>query len=180
MESIGKTIRSFRKSRKLSLKQVADHIGCNPSYLSQVENNKLDPSASRLKEIAAALGTTIVQLLSEESHDNVILRKSDRQRVFIPASKLTIEILVHQSPEKKIDARVATISPGGGSDGGYAHDGEEFGYVLKGVMELTIEDQNYYLNEGDTFYYSSQKKHKFKNNGDEDLQILWVNHPPSW
>jgi quercetin dioxygenase-like cupin family protein len=145
-----------------------------------VENNKLDPSITRLKHIADAMGTTVVKLLSEESNGDVVLRKADRQRAIVPGSNLRIEILVRQSPDKKMDARLATVGPGGGSLGQYAHEGEEFGFIVKGSIELTVEDITYTLNEGDTFYFHSSRNHSFRNDGDKDVHILWVNHPPSW
>jgi transcriptional regulator with XRE-family HTH domain len=180
MESIGTRLRSIRKSQGLSLRQVAERVGCTPSYLSMVENDKLDPSASRLKSIADALGSTIVKLFSEQNEDDIVLRRSERQRVAFRGSKLTIEILIHQGPDKKLDARLAIMEPGGGSEGDYAHQGEEFGYVLKGTLELTVEGIAYTLREGDTFYFESRQPHRFRNVGDDEVQILWVNHPPSW
>ena len=76
MDSIGSRLRSLRKIQGLSLKQVAEIVGCTPSYLSMVENDKLDPSASRLKKIADALGSTIIQLFSERPNgEEVVLRK---------------------------------------------------------------------------------------------------------
>jgi transcriptional regulator with XRE-family HTH domain len=180
MESIGSRIRLVRKSRELSLKQLANRVGCAPSYLSMVENNKLDPSASRLKVIADALGITIVQLLSEPSGGDVVLRKQERQRASVPGSKLLIEILVRQGAGKKMDARLATIYPGGGSKGDYSHIGEEFGFIVKGTLELTVDGTTHSLNEGDTFYFHSSRNHRFQNSSDEDVIVLWVNHPPSW
>jgi transcriptional regulator with XRE-family HTH domain len=181
MDSIGSKLRSLRKDRELSLKQVAHRIGCSPSYLSMVENDKLDPSASRLKRIVDALGSTIIELFSEESNgEEVVLRKEERQRVAVRGSKLVIEILVRQGPGKNIDARLAIVSPGGGSEGDYSHTGEEFGYIVKGTLELTVDGATHILNEGDTFYFDSTRAHRFRNTSDETVEVLWVNHPPSW
>ncbi|MGB9618134.1 MAG: helix-turn-helix domain-containing protein, partial [Desulfomonilaceae bacterium] len=60
MESLGAKLRALRKQQGLSLKQLAERVGCAPSYLSMVENERLDPSVSRLKKIVDALGKTIV------------------------------------------------------------------------------------------------------------------------
>lgn len=181
MDSIGNRLRSLRKTQGLSLKQVAELVGCTPSYLSMVENNKLDPSASRLKRIADALGSTIIELFSERPNgEEVVLRKDDRQRVAVRGSKMLIEILIRQGPDKKLDARLAVVGPGGGSEGDYSHSGEEFGFIVKGTLELTVDGVTEILNEGDTFYFHSTREHRFRNPGDENVEILWVNHPPSW
>lgn len=181
MSSIGSRLRAVRKARGLSLKQVAELVGCTPSYLSMVETDKLDPSVSRLKKIADALGSTIVELFSEGSSDQqVILRKEERQRVSVLGSKLLLEILVRQGSDKKLDARLAVVAPGGGSVGDYVHPGEEFGYVMRGTLELTVNGTTYVLREGDTFYFNSTSPHRFRNVSNEEVEVLWVNHPPSW
>lgn len=180
MDTLGNKLRKLRKSQGLSLKEVAGHIGCSPSYLSMVENSKLDPSISRLKKIAEGLGSTIVDLFQEPGGDNVVMRANKRPRASFGRSKLRIEILVHQLPNKAMDARLAIVGPGGGSEGDYQHSGEEFGLILEGSLELTVEDITHKLNQGDSFYFHSTQEHRFTNPGDEDCVIVWVNHPPSW
>lgn len=180
MVSVGSRLRAVRKTRGLSLRQLAERVGCTPSYLSMVENDKLDPSASRLKKIADALDSTIVELFSEPSNNGVVLRKEERQRVSFPGSGLMIEILIRQVPGLAMDARLAIVGPGGGSEGDYSHPGEEFGYIVQGTLELTVEETTYVLNEGDTFYFQSSRNHRFRNVTNEDVKVLWVNHPPSW
>ena len=180
MESLGTKLRSLRKLQGLSLRRLAERVGCTPSYLSMVENDRIDPSVSRLKRIVDSLGKTIVDLFGEPEQGDIVLRKEKRPRASFPGSKLLIEILVLQSPDKKMDARLATVSPGGGSEGDYVHPGEEFGLVLKGTMELTVDATSYQLNEGDCFYFNSTRNHRFRNNSDQDTQVVWVNHPPTW
>ncbi|MEW6348483.1 MAG: cupin domain-containing protein [Thermodesulfobacteriota bacterium] len=181
MDTLGNRLRRQRKARELSLKQLAALVGCTPSYLSMVENDKLDPSVSRLKKIADALGATIVKLFSEGSgEEGVVLRREERQRVSVHGSKLLIEILIRQGSEKKMDARLAIVAPGGGSVGEYTHTGEEFGYLIRGTLELSVNGTTYVLREGDTFYFNSTSPHSFRNVSEEEAEVLWVNHPPSW
>ena len=180
METLGTKLRILRKSQGLSLKQLADRVGCAASYLSMVENDRLDPSVSRLKRIVDALGKTIVDLFGEPGDGDIIVRKEKRARAAFPGSKLLIEILVPQAPEKKMDARLAVVAPGGGSDGDYSHPGEEFGIVLRGTLELTVDGATYLLQEGDCFYFHSTRNHRFRNKSDQEAQVVWVNHPPSW
>jgi len=180
MEPLGPKLRSLRKARKLSLKQLAERAGCSPSYISMVENNKVDPGVSRLKKIADALELTIVDLFSAQTGQRHIIRKEERIKAEFSGSKTRIEILVPQLLNKAMDARVAVIYPGGSSEGDYRHPGEEFGLVLKGELELSIDGVNHLLKEGDSFYFESTRKHRFRNPGNDDTCVVWVNHPPSW
>lgn len=180
MDQLGSKLRKLRKDQGFSLQTAAKRIGCSPSYLSMVENHKLDPSISKLKKIAEGLGTTIVDLFQENGGDDVVMRAHKRPRASFPRSKMFIEILVPRSPGRQLDARLAVVSPGGGSKGDYSHQGEEFGLILEGSLELTVGGADYTLQEGDSFYFESTKEHRFANLGKGECRILWVNYPPSW
>jgi uncharacterized cupin superfamily protein len=145
-----------------------------------VENGRVDPSVSRLKRIAQGLGVTIVDLFRNESEQDVVIRKHNRSRAEFRRSKTVIEILVPSIPDKQMDARLAIIHPGGSSEGDYHHPGEEFGLVLNGILELSIDGVKHRLMQGDSFYFRSIQNHRFRNPGDEDTLVVWVNHPPSW
>ena len=180
MEHIGSKLRELRKVRSLSLKKLSALTGCAPSYLSMVENGKIDPGISRLKRIAEGLDVTIIDLFQEKSTGKVVIRRHERIQAEFKSSKTRIEILVPPIPEKQIDARLAYIAPGGSSDGYYRHPGEEFGLVLKGSLEITIGGGVYHLAEQDSFYFSSTQNHRFENVSKEETVVLWVNHPASW
>ncbi len=177
---LGTRLRTVRKAKRLSLKQLAERAGCSPSYLSMVENGKIDPGVSRLKKIVDALHMTIVDLFQSQTEQKLIIRKSERIQVEFASSRTRIEILVPKLPEKQMDARLAVIYPGGSSEGDYRHPGEEFGFVVNGHLELTIDGIPYLLQEGDSFYFASNRTHRFRNPGTEDAVVVWVNHPPSW
>jgi len=73
------------------------------------------------------------------------------------------------------------VSPGAGSGDSYAHEGEEFLYILKGKLEIALEGgQPEKLNEGDSFYFASNMKHNWTNPGKQEAWVLWVNTPPTF
>ncbi len=180
MEHFGIRLRELRKSRKLSLKQLADMAGCSSSYLSMVENGKVDPGISRLKRIADGLNVTLVDLFQNEPTEKIILHKYERAEGAFRGSRTRVETLVPRIKGRKMDARLAIISPGGSSEGTYRHPGEEFGLVLSGSMDLSVGGITYHLTKDDSFYFSSDQDHSFANTGQEDAIVVWVNHPASW
>ena len=71
---------------------------------------------------------------------------------------------------------VMHVGPSGSSgDALYTHDGEEAGFVLKGGIALTVGDTQYQLRAGDSFRFSSQVPHAFRNTGKTPVEIVWVN-----
>ncbi len=64
---LGTKIRILRKSKQLTLKNLSEKIDLSISYLSDIENNRKNPSLDRLKDIAVGLEASINDLISEES-----------------------------------------------------------------------------------------------------------------
>jgi len=64
---VGKLIRQLRKQREVTLRQLGDATGANPTYLSKVENGRLNstPSSKTLIAIADALDVDRDWLLTE-------------------------------------------------------------------------------------------------------------------
>jgi transcriptional regulator with XRE-family HTH domain len=180
MANLGFRLKNLRKSKRLSLKQLGVLASCSASYLSMVENGKVDPSCSHLLKIAECLGVTTVDLFQPHASQDqrVVTRKDEREQVEFPREKIKIEILLPSIANKQIDARLAVIRPGGSSNGDYKHPGEEFGLILKGRLELVIDEVVHNLMEGDSFYFQSTRIHSFQNPGNEETVVVWVNCPP--
>jgi transcriptional regulator with XRE-family HTH domain len=76
---IGDKIKKLRKDKLLTLKDLGDLLDMSPSFLSDIENNRTQPSLVRLKEIAKELNVSVCQLLEEhcEIHDQVAQYRPD-------------------------------------------------------------------------------------------------------
>jgi mannose-6-phosphate isomerase-like protein (cupin superfamily) len=72
------------------------------------------------------------------------------------------------------------IAPEAGSGESYTHEGEEFLYILRGELQIALENQQYRLKPGDSFYFESATPHKWKNPGRAETWVLWVNTPPTF
>jgi mannose-6-phosphate isomerase-like protein (cupin superfamily) len=72
------------------------------------------------------------------------------------------------------------IAPGAGSGDSYAHEGEEFLFLLRGELHIALEDEGYDLKSGDSFYFESSVPHRWANPGRSETWVLWVNTPPTF
>jgi transcriptional regulator with XRE-family HTH domain len=180
MTDLSKKLKQIRVQKKFTQKELAQKVRCTPAYICQLERGRADPSIATLKKISSALGTTIIDFFRTDYAEKVILKKKNREVFKFPKSKTTVETLIPNPGNKKMDARIAFIGPGGGSRGTYHHEGEEFGYVIQGEIELSYSGETYHLGTGDSFYLKSHLAHEFQNKGDEEATVLWVNHPPSF
>ncbi|AFS79813.1 putative HTH transcriptional regulator, lambda repressor-like, DNA-binding protein [Gottschalkia acidurici 9a] len=69
---IGKRIKELRVDYGLSLKQLSERIDISISFLSDIENNRSNPSLDRLKDIAKGLNTTVSYLIGESENSFVL------------------------------------------------------------------------------------------------------------
>jgi mannose-6-phosphate isomerase-like protein (cupin superfamily) len=72
------------------------------------------------------------------------------------------------------------VAPQAVSGDSYTHEGEEFLYVLRGQLAITLETGEYRLKAGDSFYFESETPHHWKNPGRVETCVLWVNTPPTF
>jgi transcriptional regulator with XRE-family HTH domain len=182
MSEISEKLRALRKSRKMTLKDVSERAGCTSAYISQLEKGRANPSIATLKRIAQVFDVRIVDFFldNEGDEDDVVVRKNQRVAMDFNPGCAVMESLVGYTKNRRMQALYNRIRPGGGSNGEYTHEGEEFGIVLGGELELTVGDRVYYVREGDSFYFPSNKPHGFHNRGETETIVIWVTSPPSF
>lgn len=184
---IGAYLKHARLNKHLSLRQLSEEVGCSESFLSKVENDKLRPSLSMLHRVVTVLDISIGKLFIAEKDDDPIVTvvRADSRPVlntghFQSGKGIALEALVPTSTAVLLEANIHRISPGGSSMGLIHHQGEEMGFVLEGKIELSVEGKKTIVNEGDTFFFRSHLKHGYRNIGDHEAQIVWVNTPQSF
>ncbi len=180
---VGTKVRHTRRLRGLTLKEVADQAGCSESLLSKIENGRANPSLKMLKRLAAALGLTVGQFFAQESNpDNVVMKAAARIKFETDPNGNgdKIEPLADHSIGHLLECHLHHIAPGGGSGGNFQHEGEEFGFVLEGEIELTVAGRQYIAATGDSFFFRSEKPHAWANKGKTQARVLWINTPPTF
>jgi mannose-6-phosphate isomerase-like protein (cupin superfamily) len=79
-----------------------------------------------------------------------------------------------------MEAHMFRLAPGAGTEESYTHAGEEFLYVLRGEFAISLEEEEYRLKTGDSFYFESMTPHRWSNPGKIETQVLWINTPPTF
>ncbi len=65
MTSIGDNIRKYRRKKNLTQKQLGELLELSNTYLSDIENNRTNPSIKTLKKLAKAMEISYILLLED-------------------------------------------------------------------------------------------------------------------
>lgn len=181
--SIGEKIKKSRNDKGLSLRDLAEKVELSASFLSQIEQGKASPSIENLKKIATALDVRVSFLIEDdEVQRNVdFVQKAQMKYIESRDSNTKMALLTVSNEEKTMEPILYEIGPGGESGRNYySHSGEEFIYVIQGELTLYINESVYQLKEGDSLYFKSNQKHRFKNASKKETKAIWVVSPPGF
>jgi DNA-binding transcriptional MerR regulator/quercetin dioxygenase-like cupin family protein len=181
-ELAGARLRTLRTKHGLSLRKAAQAAGVSIAHLSLVERGLATPTVALLQRIAAAYGGTLLELFDATEGDGTagkLVRAGERRRLQ-GFDRVQMEDLV-RFPDAALQVEIFTVEPGGGSGGGYAHEGEEAIFVLEGCLQVLLdESERYDLAPGDTLYFRSTQVHRWHNPGATPARVFWVNTPPTF
>lgn len=182
--AVGQKLRHARRRQHLTLKAVADRVGCSESMLSKIELGRVAPGLDLLARLAESLNASVAALFSEpDSMGVVVYQDGERPTIEVgggqvDAEPTVLQRLVPLADGRLLNGNIHVVPPGGGSSGALAHRGEEVGYVVDGFIELTVDGKVSLLGAGASFYFSSTLPHSYRNIGTEVARIVWINSPP--
>ncbi len=177
---LGVRVRELRKARDWTLEQAATQAGLARSTLSKIENGQMSPTYDALKKLAVGLDISIPQLFTppqaEKINGRLAVTKSGQG-----SAQATVtyehELLADTLTKKRMLPYRARVRARDMSefDGWVRHDGEEFLYVLTGVIRLYTEFyEPIEMRRGDSAYYDATMGHNVMSVSAEDANILWV------
>ncbi len=177
---LGARVRELRKARGWTLEQAAKQAGLARSTLSKIENGQMSPTYDALKKLAVGLEISVPQLFTPPAAEKINGRMAVTKSGEGAAKATTTyehELLGETLLKKQMMPYRARIRARNMDefDGWVRHDGEEFLYVLTGVILLYTEFyEPVELRRGDSAYYDATMGHNVVSVSAEDATILWV------
>lgn len=177
---LGARVRDLRKARGWTLERAARQAGLARSTLSKIENGQMSPTFEALKKLALGLEITVPQLFTAPAREQISGRMAvTKSGEGVPKATATYEheLLAEVLGRKRMLPYRARIRARAVEEfGGWVrHDGEEFLYVLTGVIRLYTElYEPIEMRRGDSAYYDATMGHNVISISLEDATILWV------
>ena len=175
---LGAKIKRLRLQCGLTQEELADRCELTKGYISQLENELTSPSIQTLLDVLSALGTTAAEFFAEDEEEKVVFTPDDFFEKEAEGHKITW--LVPNSQRNEMEPILIEVEPGHASVKDMPHEGEEFGYVLRGEVVLRLGKNEYALRAGDSFYYEGGKVHFIENRSAETAEVIWVASPPTF
>lgn len=179
--AVSQRIKEIRKKKGLSLQDLAQRSGFSTAMLSQIENHVISPSLGTLIKLAQALEMRLGELIAGPGGRSfAIVRKGEGSITSRYASRsgLTYGYSYQSlSPDLKgphMEPFLVTLEPTAGSKAPSLHEGEEFIFVLEGLVKVTLEGLTDILKPGDSMYYHSSLPHRVECHEGEPAVILAV------
>lgn len=162
---MGNTLKSLRKERKLTLKDLAEKTGVSISFLSQVERGKSSVTLESLKKMADALGVNpSVFFAKDDLQDDLNTR---RERFYYKDLSDGIQ-------DANFSPILVTLQPGENEGNAFSHGGHEFLFVVEGLLTVEVDGKQLKLSEQQSILFDAHKTHYWFNHTEQVVRFLVV------
>ena len=178
---VGERLRALRRSRRATLRTVAERSGLSESFLSQVERGRSSASIESLRRVADALGVSMADLFEPDGLPGPrVLRRDERPALSFGV--LGKKLLLTPRPLHHLEVFAGELEVDGSTGAEpYAHgDSEELFVVLSGTVQLELGGELFDLEPGDSIDYRSSTPHRISNTGQDLAEVMWIISPPSY
>jgi transcriptional regulator with XRE-family HTH domain len=164
-EQIGDRIKHLREDKGLTIIELSQLTGFDEQTLRDIENNSISPQLGTIIKLSKALDAALQRLISGEGQKLYAVTRKDEQKVInrstAEGGQRAAYTYMSLAPEVKgrhMEALIVQLEEVSGDDRS-VHGGEEFIYVMEGVVILDIGEERFELEPGDSAYYLSTTAH---------------------
>jgi len=179
--AVGQKLKMLRDKKGLTLEEVSHNTGVSVSYLSRIESGQVNVSIATLQKLATFYEKNLLYFFEGlETKEQKLIRAGLGRILETDEEGIKVELLTALN-EPQMEPLLYTVAPGAGRNENISHEGEEFVYVIKGVLEIWLDEtERYVVGSGDSFYFKSTQQHRWRNISNEELVVVWVSTPPTF
>jgi transcriptional regulator with XRE-family HTH domain len=156
-DDLGHRLRAAREQKNIGLRELARRLGVSASLISQIETGKTEPSINTLFAIVSELELSVNEIVFEA-------REASR------ASSGKLESRADDGPAARDRPPVSESTP---PQSLMRHNGTEYGYILRGRLQVSIGFDTYEIGPGDSIAFDCTQPHRFSTVGDEAVEAVW-------
>lgn len=180
-QEAGRSLKKLRTQKKITLERLSKETGLSVGFLSQFERGLTSIAIDTLEKIAAVFDVEIDYFISppKKPDSSVILKSHALEVSDIISSNIILRTMNNNIADKALYPRLIEILPLAQEEDitTYTHEGEEFIYVLEGILTLLHKNREYSLYPGDSAHYFSTEEHNWTNKTNKVVKFLCVSLP---
>ena len=178
---IGEKIKRLRLQRGLTQEELADRCELSKGFISLLERDLTSPSIATLMDILECLGTDLQAFFSEQRDEKLVFTEEDTYvKEDDEELKGSIRWLVPTAQKNQMEPILVEMEAGGRTYEDNPHEGEEFGYVLAGAVQIVLGERVVRARKGESFCFRPTEPHYLSNPGKTIARFIWVSTPPSF
>ncbi len=165
VEDVGNRIKALRREKGLSLEELSKMTGFEVGFLSKIEQVEVQPQLGTVIKLSKALDSAFGRLVSGVGNRFYSITRRDEQKIVSRSTShkgqkkaYTYKSLAPEVKGRHMEALIVQLEAVADSEDS-VHDGEEFVYVIDGVVSLKIGEDRFELEPGDSAYYLSTTPH---------------------
>ncbi|MGB3244200.1 MAG: cupin domain-containing protein [Sulfitobacter sp.] len=182
--NIGQKLRTIRKQRGLSQRELAARAGLTNGTISLIEKNRTSPSVASLKSLLDAIPISMAEFFStlEDTPTPKVFYRANEFTEVSPATPGQVSLRQLGNVEDHALQVLHETYPAGSDTGPelLSHNGEEAGIVVQGAIEVTVDGSVRVLESGDGYLFDSRLPHRFRNISDAVCVVVSACTPPSF
>lgn len=178
-KSIGHKIKDLRIAKELTLKDLGEKTNLSISFLSLVERGLTSIAISSLQVVAEALEVEIGYFFDPHKSDKRNIVRSYEHEVLHVDNTFIYYSLDGDIEDRVLENLLIVLLPSQSNEEKnlLVHKGEEFVYVLEGIVTLFIENKEYQLYPGDNYHIKSSVPHNYANLTNKTAKVLCISTP---
>lgn len=173
---VGENLRRIRVRNGLTLERLARVSGVSRAMLGQIELGRSAPTINILWKIAVGLGVPLSVFVSHGNERNITIQRAHRSKWLTSPNGRFLSRDLSLKPtagrEEIFEVKVAPQSLE--EDDGHASGATEIIVVVKGVLEVRVDDDWYRLEKGDIASFAADRSHAYRNPGIEETHFIMV------
>lgn len=175
---LGAKLKDMRQQKNLTQEELADRCELTKGYISQLENDLTSPSIATLCDLLNALGSNLSAFFHEEAEEKIVFSESE----FIEkrSDGMIWNWVIPNAQKNAMEPVLVELEPHASTGADFPHEGEEFGFVLEGTVDVVRAGKSHTCKKGESFYFTTNKEHSIVNKGKSRAKFLWISTPPNF
>lgn len=178
---MGRVLRRARQEAGLTVGELSGRASVSVGLISQLERGRGNPSFLTLSRLAEALGISLGAFVQgPDETSSKVVRARERKKLVLPDDHLVYELLT-PNLRGNLEMLRTQVPPGWSNRARpFAHSGEECVHLVQGSLDVTVGEEAFSLEEGDSITYDATVRHWWLNPTQAPAVIVGAVTPPSF